>query len=141
MSRFCKLIVVQFRNDNGEDVYAHYTAITRKNPNHRVRSLNDGELVRFNLIEGSKGIEASDITGLDGGSVEGSKYARTTNSSSFNNDSIHQSPVQNTPRRINEINNDKFKQSKNKAKQRNNENSTQRTQPNRTQNSISQNFG
>lgn len=64
------------RNDNGQDVYAHYSSIENKNPNHRVRSLADGELVRFNIIEGSKGAEASDITGVDGGAVQGSEYAR-----------------------------------------------------------------
>ena len=40
------------RNDNGEDVYAHYSAIINKNPDHRVRSLADGELVQFNIIQG-----------------------------------------------------------------------------------------
>lgn len=64
------------RNDNGQDVYAHYSAIVNKNPNHRVRSLADGELVQFNISEGSKGAEASDITGLDGAPVQGSEYAR-----------------------------------------------------------------
>lgn len=64
------------RNDNGQDVYAHYSAIVNKNPNHRVRSLADGELVQFNITEGSKGAEASDITGLDGAPVQGSEYAR-----------------------------------------------------------------
>lgn len=40
------------RSDNGQDVYAHYTAISKKNPSHRLRSLAEGELVRFNLVEG-----------------------------------------------------------------------------------------
>jgi len=50
-----------------------------KNPNHRVRSLADGELVMFNIIQGSKGAEASDITSANGGSVQGSEYARPKN--------------------------------------------------------------
>jgi cold shock CspA family protein len=77
------------RNDNGQDVYAHYSAIVNKNPNHRVRSLADGELVQFNISEGSKGAEASDITGLDGAPVQGSEYARPktqTRSNSENRD-------------------------------------------------------
>lgn len=73
------------RNDNGLDVYAHYSAIVNKNPNHRVRSLADGELVQFNIIEGSKGSEASDITGLDGTSVQGSEYARPKTQTRANN--------------------------------------------------------
>merc|ERR1712127_970735 len=63
------------RNDNGEDVYAHYSAIINKNPDHRVRSLADGELVQFNIVQGTKGVEASDITGINGAAVQGSEYA------------------------------------------------------------------
>ena len=65
------------RNDNGQDVYAHYSSIINKNPNHRVRSLADGELVQFNIINGSKGAEATDITGVNGVPVQGSEYARS----------------------------------------------------------------
>lgn len=65
------------RNDNGQDVYAHYSSIVNKNPNHRVRSLADGELVQFNIILGSKGAEATDITGVNGVPVQGSEYARS----------------------------------------------------------------
>lgn len=64
------------RNDNGQDVYAHHSAIVKKNPNHSVRSLADGELVQFNIVEGEKGLEAADITGVNGGPVQGSEYAR-----------------------------------------------------------------
>lgn len=46
------ILKILYRNDNGQDVYAHYSSIENKNPNHRVRSLADGELVRFNIIEG-----------------------------------------------------------------------------------------
>lgn len=58
-----------FRNDNGQDVYAHHSAIVKKNPIHSVRSLADGELVQFNIVEGEKGLEAADITGVNGGPV------------------------------------------------------------------------
>jgi len=33
----------------------------------------------FNIIQGSKGAEASDITGANGGAVQGSEYARPKN--------------------------------------------------------------
>ncbi len=56
-------------------MYAHYTAISKKNPEHRLRSLAEGELVRFNLVQGSKGAEAADITSIDGEPVQGSEYA------------------------------------------------------------------
>lgn len=77
------------RNDNGQDVYAHYSAIVNKNPNHRVRSLADGELVQFNITEGSKGAEAADITGLDGGPVQGSEYARPKNQTRATSERAH----------------------------------------------------
>lgn len=47
-----------------------------------MRSLADGELVQFNLIEGSKGMEAADITGMNDEPVQGSEYARPINTSS-----------------------------------------------------------
>lgn len=62
-------IVKCYRNDNGQDVYAHHSAIIKKNPAHQVRSLADGELVQFNIVEGEKGLEAADITGVNGGPV------------------------------------------------------------------------
>jgi len=68
------------RNDNGQDVYAHHSAIVKKNPNHSVRSLADGELVQFNIVEGEKGLEAADIAGVNGGPVQGSEYARPRSS-------------------------------------------------------------
>ncbi len=79
------------RNDNGQDVYAHYSAIVNKNPNHRVRSLADGELVQFNIVEGSKGAEACDITGLDGAPVQGSEYARPKTQTRSNSENRTQS--------------------------------------------------
>jgi len=81
------------RSDNGQDVYAHYTAITKKNPNHRVRSLADGEVVRFNIKSGSKGAEACDITAANGGPVQGSEYALPLKEKRGDN-SAHEQPHQ-----------------------------------------------
>lgn len=38
------------RHDTGEDVFVHFTAITRKNPRHSMKSLGDGEIVEFNIM-------------------------------------------------------------------------------------------
>lgn len=40
------------RDDNGEDVFAHYSVIT--NCNASQKSLEDGEQVEFDVVQGSK---------------------------------------------------------------------------------------
>ena len=43
--------------ENGSDVFVHHTAITQEG----FRSLNEGERVEFELIEGPKGLQANNV--------------------------------------------------------------------------------
>ncbi|MBN1808761.1 MAG: cold-shock protein [Planctomycetes bacterium] len=46
--------------ENGEDVFVHYTAISEDG----FRSLDEGQSVEFDVVEGEKGLQAENVRKL-----------------------------------------------------------------------------
>ncbi|MCU4581154.1 cold-shock protein [Acinetobacter gyllenbergii] len=46
------------QSDNGQDVFAHYSSIA----NSGFKTLFEGQRVKFDVLQGKKGLQASDIT-------------------------------------------------------------------------------
>lgn len=55
------------RHDTNEDIFVHFSSISRNNPKHLMKSLCDGECVEFNII-------AVDVTGPGGSNVKENTY-------------------------------------------------------------------
>ena len=51
------------RDQGGKDVFCHYSAIRDKGPDNR-RNLSDGQRVEFEVVQGDRGPQASDVVSI-----------------------------------------------------------------------------
>lgn len=52
-------------NDKGKDIFVHHSGIMPLNSNYR--TLKKGEYLNFNIVDGMNGLQAVDVTGINGG--------------------------------------------------------------------------
>jgi cold shock CspA family protein len=52
-------------DDKGKDIFVHHSGIMPLNSNYR--TLRKGEYLNFNIINGMNGLQAVDVTGINGG--------------------------------------------------------------------------
>ena len=63
------------RDDTQEDVFLHQSSIVRNNPLKYKKSVGQDERVEFDVVQGDKGNEAANVSGINGQPVVGSEYA------------------------------------------------------------------
>ncbi len=64
-----------YRDDTKEDVFIHQKSISKNNPKKAKSSVGEKERVEFDIVLGDRGLEALDVTGLNGEHVVGSIFA------------------------------------------------------------------
>jgi cold shock protein len=60
-------LTVQKGEKKGVDIFVHHSGIKPLNSNYK--TLSKGEYVNFSIIDGENGLQAVDVTGIDGGSL------------------------------------------------------------------------
>lgn len=60
-------ITIQTGPDKGKDVFVHHSGVRPLNSNYK--TLAKGEYVNFNIVAGGNGMQAVDVTGINGGTL------------------------------------------------------------------------
>lgn len=58
-------ITIYVGDDKGKDIFVHHSGIRPLNSNYR--TLKKGEYINFNIVAGLNGLQAVDVTGINGG--------------------------------------------------------------------------
>ncbi|OAF70282.1 Cold shock-like protein CspC [Intoshia linei] len=83
------------RNDVNQDIFIHQTSIKKNNPKKYLKSVDDGEIIEFDILQTRKGLEAINVTGPNNAAVRGSRYAPNR----FNTSLSSRKPIYVTRRR------------------------------------------
>lgn len=60
-------VTVHRGEKKGTDIFVHHSGIKPVNSNYK--TLTKGEYINFNIINGEHGLQAVDVTGIDGGTL------------------------------------------------------------------------
>lgn len=81
-------------NEKGKDIFVHHSGIMPLNSNYR--TLKKGEYLNFNVVDGLNGLQAVDVTGINGGPLM-CDFVSVTRTTPLPSQSAHNKYTTHTP--------------------------------------------